>query len=87
MGADYGSPSLSNPYLTMQTGSGGMPYGGTISRCNLDMGTQITISGINFSTQYEGTFTTACYINFYGSTTTGDYGYEVVGGGKGIIGL
>ena len=25
MGADYGSPSLSNPYLTLQTGTGGMP--------------------------------------------------------------
>jgi len=59
--------------LTIQTGSGVMPWGQTMSRCNVDMGSQIPISGIYFNTSYEGTFTTACYVNFYGSNALGDY--------------
>ena len=44
-----------------------------MSRCYVDMGSQIPISGIYLNTSYEGTFTTACYVNFYGNNTLGDY--------------
>ena len=50
-----------------------MTWDQTMSRCNVDMGSQIPISGIYFNTSYGGTFTRARYVNFYGSNSIGDY--------------